>query len=278
MNLATRTRDIHFAPTAPSGFVRRIGSLARAEALLLRRNPMALINALAIPVAMVVFLVTVEAGDSAGGSGKGPAVVTTLTAVSLLAVVYMGLVTALVARREELVLKRLRTGELYDAEIIAGTAAPAVAVAWGQMLVGVLAAFTVFGMGLPTNPVLVLVAIVLGTAVFVLFAVVTTAVTRTVEMAQVTATPGYAVPVLFSGLLFPLDLLPEPLQRVAPLMPMTPVVDLMHLGLTGRTPDGDTVGLGASFAPSAGPVLVLVAWVVVAGWAARRWFRWEPRR
>ena len=99
--------------------------------------------------------------DSAGDLGGGAAVVTSLTAFTLLFVVYYNLVTALVARREELVLKRLRTGETSDAEILAGTAAPAVAIAWGQILIGAVAAVTAFGMGLPANPLVVLAAIVL---------------------------------------------------------------------------------------------------------------------
>ena len=31
-------------------------------------------------------------------------------------------------------------------------------------------------------------------------------------------------------------------------------------------------------APPVNAVLVLTAWIAAAGWAARRWFRWEPRR
>jgi ABC-2 type transport system permease protein len=42
--------------------------------------------------------------------------------------------SGLVARREELALKRLRTGEATDAEILAGTVAPAVAIAWAPGL------------------------------------------------------------------------------------------------------------------------------------------------
>ena len=72
-------------------------------------------------------------------------------------------------------LKRLRTGELTDAEILAGTVAPAVAIAWGQILLGTVAAVAVFDLRLPVNPVLVLAAVVGGTAVFVLLALATAA-------------------------------------------------------------------------------------------------------
>jgi ABC-2 type transport system permease protein len=193
-------------------------------------------------------------------------------------VVYYNLVTALVARREELVLKRLRTGEMSDVEILAGTVAPAVAIAWGQILVGLLAAVAVFGMEMPTNPALVLAAIPGGTAVFVLLAVVSTAPSRNVQMVELTTTPVLIASMALSGLMFPLYQLPEPLQRLGQVMPLTPVIDLLRLGLAGTTRQGDTVTSAASFGPAALPVLVLAAWLAVGAWASRRWFRWEPRR
>jgi ABC-2 type transport system permease protein len=278
MTTGTLTRTAAVTGTAWGGSARRIASLGRGEALLLRRNPMALLTALATPIAMVLITRSSVPSDDPGGLDGSAAIVTSLTAFTLLFVVYYNLVTALVARREGLVLKRLRTGETSDAEILAGTAAPAVAIAWGQILIGALVAVTVFGMGLPTNPVLVLAAIVLGTAVFVLLAVASTALTRNVEMAQLTTTPVLIAPLALSGLLFPVDLLPEPLQRLAQVLPLTPVVDLLRLGLTGTTTEGASVDLAASFGPAVVPLLVLAAWVVAGVWATRRWFRWEPRR
>jgi ABC-2 type transport system permease protein len=132
-----------------SGSARRIAALCRGEALLLWRNPIALLNALVMPVAMVAFVSSSLSSDGAGGLGVGASIVTSPAAFTLLLVVYYNLVTALVARREERVLKRLRTGETSDAEILAGMAAPAVALAWGQILIGSIAAVTVFGWGCP---------------------------------------------------------------------------------------------------------------------------------
>jgi ABC-2 type transport system permease protein len=268
---------VGMARRARGGSLRRIASLGRGEALLLRRNPMALLTALAMPVSLVAFVRLGQPAGSTGARVGGAGMVTSLTAFAILSVVFYNLVTALVARREELVLKRLRTGEIRDAEILAGTAAPAVALAWAQIAIGLAAGFTVFGMQWPTNPGLVLVAIVLGTVVFTLLAAACTALTRTVEMAQVTATPVLVVSAL-PGVMIPLDELPEPLRRLAEVLPLARVVDLLHLGLTGTTPGGATVGLAASFGAAAVPVLVVAAWVVVAAWAARQWFQWEPRR
>jgi ABC-2 type transport system permease protein len=175
------------------------------------------------------------------------------------------------------VFKRLRSGEITDAEILAGTATPAVAIAWVQVAVAAVAAGAASGMDLRANALLVLAAVLLGTTVFVLLAAVTTAVTRTVELAQVTTLPVLMLSLVFSGMLFPLATLTEPLRSVAQALPLTPVVELMRLGLTGTAADGHHLGLAATFGAAVIPVLVLAAWIAAGTWAARRWFRWEPR-
>ncbi|HEY6277289.1 MAG TPA: ABC transporter permease [Streptosporangiaceae bacterium] len=257
----------------------RITALSRAEGVLLRRNRLALLTAVALPAAMVYALKAApSAVDADRPGGAGAILLTGLMAFTLLFAVYYNLVTALVGRREQLVLKRLRTGETTDSEILAGTAAPAIAIAWAQIAVAAVAAVAVFGLAPPANPVLALVALVLGTAVFALLAAVSSAVTRTVEMAQVTTLPVLIVPFALSGLMFPLAMLPEPVRSVAQALPLTPVVELMRLGLTGTAADGHHLGLAASFGAASVPVLVLAAWTAAGAWAARRWFRWEPRR
>ncbi|MBL7497145.1 ABC transporter permease [Frankia sp. CNm7] len=262
---------------AAAGAARRIRSLGKAEAVLLRRNVVALLIALATPVSLLPLIMS--ASDTEGQfAGLGAAALTALTAIVLLAAVYYNLVTTLVARREDLVLKRLRAGEASDLEILAGTAAPAVAVAWAQIAVTAVTTAALFDLGVPVNPLLVAVAIGLGTVVFALLAALSTAVTPSVELAQVTTMPVLLVPLALCGLFVPLDDLAGPWESVARLLPLTPVVDLMRLGLTGTTTDGRVVDFAGSFGAAAVPTLVLVAWAGAAGWAARRWFRWEPRQ
>jgi ABC-2 type transport system permease protein len=266
------------AVSSPRQSARRVAALARAEGVLLLRSRISLLTALALPVALVYSLKASGVLGAGGSRGAAPALLTGLTVFALLLPVYYNLVTALVARREELVLKRLRTGEATDTEILAGTAAPAITIAWAQVAVAAIAAVALFGMDAPANIVLLLAALVLGTAVFALLAVVSTAVTRTVELAQVTTLPVFLLPLVFSGLLFPLSALREPLRSLAQALPLTPVVELMRLGLTGTAAGGHHLGLAASFSAAAGPLLVLAAWIAAGAWAARRWFRWEPRR
>lgn len=255
---------------------RRILALARAEAVLLRRSPLALFTALALPIALTFpFLTSLPQGPDLG---YGARLVILMTVSTLLLVVYYNLVTAMVARREERVLKRLRAGELTDAEILFGTAAPAVALATGQILVTAAAAVVALDLGPPTNALLVVTAVFGGCGVFMLLAAVSTALTSTVEAAQLTTAPVLVVPLMLSGLAIPFDAMPGPIARLAEVMPLTPVVDLLRLGLIGTTRAGDVVGPAASFAPAAGPLLVLAGWLLVGGWATRRWFRWEPRR
>ena len=256
------------------GSAKRVRALARAEALLLRRNPIALLNALGTPLVGVVLLNAFPPDAAAPLPGAGIAV--TLTAFALLFSLYYNLVTTLVARREELVLKRLRCGESSDREILLGAAAPAVAITWWQCTVGVVAAMVLAGMGVPVNPILTVAAVVLGTAVFVLLAAASTAMTRTVEMAQLSTLPIVVISMVLGGL-FPVGMLPEPVQWIAQVLPLTRVVDLLWLGLTGATRDGTTAGEWAAPGGIPAALLLLTAWVIAGAMASRRFMRWEPR-
>ena len=273
--MTTRTRPEASTVRRLRGSVRRVGALARAEALLLRRNPIALLNALGTPLVGVVLLNAFPPqGDAAPLPSAGIAV--TLTAFALLFTLYYNLVTTLVARREELVLKRLRSGESSDGEILLGAAAPAVAITWWQFSVGVVAGMVLVGMGVPVNPILVVAAVVLGTVVFVLLAAASTAMTRSVEMAQLSTLPVVVISMVLGGL-FPVGMLPESVQWVAQVLPLTRVVDLLWLGLTGATRDGTTAGEWAATGGIPATLLVLAAWVVAGALASRRFMRWEPR-
>jgi ABC-2 type transport system permease protein len=262
--------------TLTQGPARRIRALSSAEMRLLWRNKTAIFTALAMPVGMVLILLPTGIQDDAGG-GLGPFVVATLIGFTLLFVVYYNLVTAYVARREELVLKRLRVGEASDREVLLGMATPAIALGTAQVALGIVAAMAFLDLGRPVNPILVLLAVAGGAAVFTLLAAASTPFTRSVELAQVTTLPVAVVGMLFSGLLFPLDALPTAAEQAARLLPLTPVVELTNLGLRGSTGDLAPVGFAASFTEAIVPLAVLAAWIVVGRYGVRRWFRWEPR-
>lgn len=261
--------------------MRRIRAIGRAELLLFWRNRMALFNALLMPVLVIGLIAIATAGSDAGRDGelRGNALMTTgMLGFVLVSVVYYNLVTTYVARREELVLKRLRVGEITDVEILAGTASPAIAIAAAQIVLFIAAGAAFLGLPVPVNaPVLILGAMG-GVGVFVILAVASSVFTRTVELAQITTLPVLILCLFGSGLVIPLDLLPEPGADLARLLPLTPAVELMRLGWLGTAGEGaprDFVGvLGVATAPA----MTLALWAALGVAAVRRWFRWEPRR
>ena len=267
------------APTTGPGRVHRTVALCTAETRLFLRNRTALVNSVVLPLLLVAAVPTLGIGSEAGDAGTvGSRLVVTAIGVTLVYLTYYNLLTTFVARREQLVLQRMRTGELTGAEVVLGTAAPTLLISLGQVAV-VAAGVTVLGEApAPVDVVLPLVALVGGSALMLLLAAASTAFTRSAESSQVTALPLLVASSALSGLFFPLAVLPEPLAAGARFLPVSPVVELAQLGLLGRTWDGREVDLTGVWAAAPVPLALLAGWLVVGGWAARRWFRWAPRR
>ncbi|MCH0542145.1 ABC transporter permease [Streptomyces sp. MUM 203J] len=248
----------------------RLGALARAELTLLVRNRTALFVAGAMPLLMTgsIRATLDEVGLGRTGLTVAEAAMTGGLGMMLVIVVYVNLVAAYTARREELVLKRLRTGEVSDLEVLSGTALPSAVLAVGQCAIMVVAAVAFLDVRAPQRPELLVGGLLLGLVMLVALAAVTSGMTRTVESAQITTLPLFLVSALGSGLFVPLEVFPERVASVCELLPLTGVMTLLRAGWLGG---GDTAGL-------TGAGVTALVWTGLALYAARRWFRWEPRR
>ncbi|MEV1025488.1 ABC transporter permease [Streptomyces sp. NPDC050264] len=253
--------------TTPAG---RLRALARAELTLIGRSKGVLFSAVFVPL-VLPFSVSMSIDEDAlknTGLSVGTVVLSSAMGFSLLFAVYSALVSVYAARREELVLKRLRTGELRDAEILTGAALPSVMIGLVQCVALAVACTVVLDVGAPEAPQYALLGLALGIPLCVALAALTTVFSRSVESAQVASMPMLLVSMLGSGTVVPLEVMPDRLASVCELLPLTPALTLIRGGWSGELSAHDALGALAT----------AVAWIVVAVFAVRRWFRWEPRR
>ena len=243
----------------------RTYSLGRAEVLLLRRNRTLLFTALLVPLGLVALLTTTHDGAMTDTVAAG--MVSMFTGMVLLFVVYYTVLSASVARREEGVLQRLRTGEAADAEVLAALALPGSLVAITQIVLFALVGGVALELPLPGNPLVVLVAAVLGAVLFAVVALLTAMISRTVESVQITSLPVLAVCLFGGGLVVPLDSMPSTLARVCEFTPLAPVLELARDGWVGT----------ADLAGTAGQIGILLGWIVLGSLVVRSSFRWSPR-
>ncbi|MEV8456145.1 ABC transporter permease [Streptomyces sp. NPDC052095] len=248
----------------------RLAALGRAEAALLARNRTAIFVSLLMPAAMVLAMKSAMKQSVLDGTGLSVAgaALTGGIGIVLVQAVYMNLVSAYVARREDLVLKRLRTGEVTDREILVGTALPSAALALAQAAVIVAAGTAFFGLAAPRRPELLLAGLLLGVVLLAALAALTSAVTRTVQTSQLTTLPLFFISMMGSGLFVPLDVMPDRMAAVCELLPLTGVMTLVRTGWLGGA-DGSEPLMAAATG---------LAWTVIAVFAVRHRFRWEPRR
>lgn len=264
------------APTggiAPAPRARQLRALAATEWRLLLRNKVAAMNCFALPLVTAGFFYAI----GRDGTGIGVMLPVVVLGTALLFVVYYTLVTALVARRESLLLKRLRTGEADDGTVLAGLATPFVVVAFGQAVLATIAAVAFLDVPLHARLLVFVAGAALACVTWTQLAIASTGMTRSVEHAQITTLPLILVPLLLSGLSIPLAFMPDPLRAVAEYLPLTPMVELAHLAFAGTTVDGRPHDGVQALGAAVRPFLVLAFWALGGREVARRTMRWDAR-
>jgi ABC-2 type transport system permease protein len=250
---------------------RRVTRLARTNAVLVMRNRLTLTYAVVMPLLPLGLLFLGERGDVDAASG----VISTGLLMGLMFPVYYNLLSMFVSRRDELVLKRLRTGEVRGAELVLSMALPGAVIMLvvSVLTVGVAAAN---GLPLPVNPVLLLIVVLASTAAFSALALWTASWTRTAEAAQMTSLP--VVLLGTAGLFGPV--VPGYAQDWLALLPGAAVNDLVRVAWFGRAAElgtGTRYDFWQTWSHSTTALGVLVAWTVLSVWLARRSMQWEPR-
>jgi len=248
---------------------KQLAALGQAEATLFLRAKSNIVNVLFIPALVLVALtVTMSLYDLESlGLAMGSVMPATATGIVLVFSLYVPLTGTYVARREELLLKRLRTGEVNDFTILLGAALPAIIMIFVQLCLIAAIVIPMTGAGAPAAFHYALIAVLLGAVMVAGFAATTSAAAQSSENVQVATLPLLVLLPSTSGAFFPLEAMPQPVQDAFYWMPMTPVIDLVRLGWDGAADPGEAFMR----------IALLGVWTIIALGAAHRWFRWEPR-
>jgi ABC-2 type transport system permease protein len=252
-----------------------VGHQARYDLRAFRRNTRARIFTLAVPVVLLLILVSLFRG----GTVKAGGVIVNIAAyyvphIAAMAIVGAGLINLLitiVAKRESGSLKRRRATPVPAWVLIAGDATTSVVSS--VLIVAVLVAIGSIGFGLNvTGAALGLAAVetVVGAAAFCCLAYALSGLVATAEsagpMAQLSTLPVYFI----SGIYIPDNVLPHWLLDVANVLPVRPLAVALQAAFVPATNGGQRFAVV--------PLLVVVAWGVAGLIVAVRTFSWVPKR
>ena len=254
--------------------LRRTASLTRWNTVLLTRNRLAFFYAAVLPLLPLGLLLTGDRGSPTVGAG---AIVTMLSAIALFPV-YYNVLSQFVNRRDELVLKRMRTGETRDAELLASIALPGAITALVLSAVAIPIA-AALDQPLPVNPLLYAALALLVVTMFTAFAYWTAAWTRNAEGAQLTSLPIIVLTTV-GPLVNTIPDMPDRLRDILSRTPGAAMSDLVRsgwFGLDGPGATEATLTFAETWGQAAQPLLVMAAWTLIAVALARRSIRWEPR-
>jgi ABC-2 type transport system permease protein len=184
-----------------------------------------------------------------------------------LSVMQVGIFAAipLVADREKLILKRLAATPLRRWQLVGSNVLMRLLIALAQAVIIVAVGSIFFGVEITGSIALTAIFVVLGSVTFLALGYVIASFASTEDSAN-GMTSVVQFPMMFlSGTFFPIQAMPDALQAVARVIPLTYLADALRQVMVGGVPFA-TLGVCAA---------VLLGWLVVCFVIASRKFRWQ---
>jgi ABC-2 type transport system permease protein len=248
---------------------------ARYDLRAFRRNTRARIFTLAVPVVLLLILVSLFRSGTVTSGGVTVKIaayyVPHIAAMAIVGAGLTNLLITLVAKRESGSLKRRRATPVPSWVLIAGDAITSGVSS--VLIVVVLVAIGSLGFGLHVTGAalgVAAVATVVGATAFCSLAYALGGLVTTAEsagpMVQLSTLPVYFI----SGIYIPDSELPRWLQDIANVLPVRPLAVALQAAFVPATNGGQRFAVG--------PLLIVLAWGVAALIIAVRTFSWAPRR
>ena len=184
-----------------------------------------------------------------------------------LSIMQVGIFAAipLVADREKLILKRLAATPLRRWQLVGSNVLMRVLIAFTQAVIIVAVGTLAFGVEITGSLLIVAGFVTLGAMAFLSLGYVIASFTKTEDAAN-GLTSMIQFPMMFlSGAFFQIDQMPQFLQVIARIIPLTYLADALRQVMVG----------GAPFAPLWVCAAVLLGWLVVCFGIAARRFEWQ---
>ena len=250
-------------PRAPRA---AFGQIVRNEARLAWRQPAGLIVGIGISVGLLVIFgeVSVFQQSSArlGGLSAFDVYIPILIAFAIAIIAFTYLPGPLVSYREQGILRRLSATPVPASWLLAAQLVVQACLMLISVFILLVVSVVFFGVDAPKSPGGLILAVVLSIAALFAIGLAIAAVAWTPAAARgIMAVVLYPL-LFFSGLYYPVQLLPGALQDISHYTPLGAAVQALQASMV------------QGFPPAA-PLLVLAAYALAFGFLAKRFFRWE---
>jgi len=249
----------------PAPALRSVAALTAHDLRLTARRGENVLVTIVIPIAVLLFFASTGIVPGIGGRP----VDFLLPGSIALAIIASGLVNLGIATAYERsygVLKRLGGAPIPRWGLVVSKIGAVLVLEVVQVLALIAVAVLALGWapGAGWSPVLLLLAILLGTAAFAGLGLLLAGTLRA-EATLALANGLFLGFLMLGGIVLPVDHLPDLLRPIAAVLPATALADLLRISLASGAASPDPVG----------PLAILAAWAIATTALAVRTFRWD---